>query len=69
MSVYESTVQGNCEVSETTDVWEDHFPKYDTHGDLTGAKYIRCRNCDREVLEDIDREHGSHRDGCRFEDN
>ncbi|WP_449271840.1 DUF7563 family protein [Haloterrigena turkmenica] len=23
MSVYESTVQGNCEVSETTDVWED----------------------------------------------
>jgi len=67
MITNDSAIQDGCEVSKTTDVWEGPFPEYDKYGQPTGAEYYRCRDCGREVLEGIDREHVSHRDGCRFE--
>jgi len=67
MSTNETATHDGCEVSKTTDVWEAPFPDYDKYGRPTGALYHRCRDCGREVHEAINREHVSHRDGCRFE--
>ncbi|QRV17375.1 hypothetical protein JMJ58_15055 [Haloterrigena salifodinae] len=51
---------------DDVDPWKGPFAEYDKYGQLTGAKYYRCRGCGREVHTDVDREHVSHRDGCRF---
>lgn len=58
-----------AEILENDDVepWEGPHLEYDKYGQLTGAKYYRCRGCGREVHEDIDRDRVAHRDGCRFD--
>lgn len=55
---------GDCEVTTTTDVWDGPHLEYDRYGEPTGVRYYRCRDCGREVHEDINRERVSHRDGC-----
>jgi len=66
MSTYDTTTQDGCEVHETTDTWSGPHLEYDKYGELTGAKFYRCRDCGREVHESINRDHVTHRDGCRF---
>ncbi|APX98269.1 hypothetical protein SAMN05421809_3045 [Natronorubrum daqingense] len=63
----QTTVQeaaGDCEVTTTNDVWSGPHLEYDKYGQLTGAKYFRCRDCGREVHESIDKEQVTHRSGC-----
>ncbi|MFP8955062.1 hypothetical protein ACLI4Z_19225 (plasmid) [Natrialbaceae archaeon A-arb3/5] len=69
MSTYDTATQDGCEVTKTTDAWSGPHLEYDKYGEPTGAKYFRCRDCGREVHESIDRDHVSHRDGCRFGEN
>ena len=66
MNAYTTAVQDDCEVHETTDTWSGPHLEYDKYGEPTGAKFYRCRDCGREVHESINRDHVSHRDGCRF---
>jgi len=68
MSTYETTTQDGCEVYETPDTWSGPHLETDKYGELTGAKFYRCRGCGREVHESIDRDLVTHRDGCRFGD-
>lgn len=51
---------------DAVDPWKGPFAEYDKYGEPTGSHYYRCRDCGREVHEDIDRELVEHRDGCRF---
>lgn len=66
MSVYETHVQDNCDVTKTSDTFEGPFPEYDKYGNLTGHCYKRCNGCGVEVLENTPAEGVAHRDGCRF---
>ncbi|ELZ01578.1 hypothetical protein C480_17872 [Natrialba aegyptia DSM 13077] len=52
---------------ESDDPWKGPFPEFDKYGNPTGADYVRCRDCGREVIADR-KSHVSHRDGCRFEE-
>lgn len=65
-----ATSDGGVEVLDDADAdpWTGPFAEYDKYGELTGARYYRCRDCGVEVHEDIDREHVRHRDGCRHSD-
>lgn len=67
MSVYETRVQDDCDVSKTTDTFEGPFPEFDKYGNPTGAHYKRCNGCGREVLEDTPAEAVAHKAGCRFD--
>ncbi|WMT10342.1 hypothetical protein NP511_22680 (plasmid) [Natrinema thermotolerans] len=81
MSIYDSSRQesdgtvstsesrsNGAEILENDDVdpWKGPFHETDKYGQLTGAKYYRCRDCGREAHEDIDLDHVQHRDGCWF---
>ncbi|QCC57323.1 hypothetical protein DVR14_01150 (plasmid) [Natrinema thermotolerans] len=52
--------------NDDVDPWKGPFHETDKYGQLTGAKYYRCRDCGREAHEDIDLDHVQHRDGCWF---
>ncbi|QLG49106.1 hypothetical protein [Natrinema halophilum] len=58
----------DAEILESDDVdpWDGPHVEYDKYGEPTGARYYQCRDCSREVHEDIDRDLVTHRDGCRF---
>lgn len=57
---------GDCEVTTTDDKWEGPFPERTKYGGLTGASYVRCTSCGREILTGR-KEFATHRDDCRFE--
>jgi predicted nucleic acid-binding Zn finger protein len=48
------------------DQWEGPFPEVNCYGELTGAKYARCRGCGREVLVGNE-ETATHAAGCAHE--
>lgn len=56
---------GDCEVTESDDVWEGPFPEYNKYGGLTGCSYVRCRDCGIEQLTGR-KDFATHRDGCKF---
>lgn len=52
------------EEDSDTDTWEGPITEYSKYGEPTGDRYYRCRDCGREVHEEIDRETVAHREGC-----
>lgn len=49
----------------TSEPWKGPFSEFDKYGTPTGAEYVRCRDCGREVIAER-KSHTSHREGCRF---
>jgi|APHM01.1.fsa_nt_gi hypothetical protein len=44
-------VGDDAEVIEQSAHWEGPFVEFDKYGEATGAEYVRCSGCGREVLE------------------
>jgi predicted nucleic acid-binding Zn finger protein len=48
------------------DQWEGPFAEYDQYGELTGAEYVRCRDCGHEVIVGHE-DDTTHAAGCGHE--
>ncbi|MFC6764182.1 hypothetical protein [Natrinema soli] len=54
-------------LEDDADPWKGPFAEYDKYGQLTDAKFYRCRDCAREVVTGR-KEFATHREGCRFDE-
>lgn len=62
-----TTTDAHATVAETADTWSGPHQERDRYGHLTGAAFVRCRDCGVEVPAG-QRERATHREGCRHGD-